>query len=255
MATVSSHLPSPNQVLTSSVALQNSLLQDLFSVPFIAGYLLPRLNVVSLTRNQVLYEHGDEIEYVYFPLDSVVSQMAIMEDGTTIETAMVGSEGIVGISATLGSGRAPHWFWVTVPGSAVQLEAKFLDKILVGNESALKLLLTCYRSLVTQVSQRCICNTRHTILERLACWLLMLNDRGGEGIFYLTQETIASRVTARRAGITVAAGSLQEVDAIAYSRGRLKIKNREALMHAVCECYDILRLDTVQNSPSASVPI
>src|SRR5215203_5348858 len=118
---------------------------------------------------------------------------------------MVGREGIVGISTILGSGLSPQWMWVTVGGNALQLEARLLDNVFVHNEVALKLLLRCYRSLLTQVSLRCVCNTRHTILERLCCWLLMVHDRVGGSNLKLTQETIAARVGARRAGITVAA--------------------------------------------------
>jgi CRP-like cAMP-binding protein len=200
--------------------------------------------------NQVLYEQGDKIEYVYFPLDCVVSVLGIMEDGTTVETAMIGPEGPVGISAILGSGVYKHWVWCSVDGTAVQLEARILDKLFLQNESALKLLLDCYRSLITQTSQRCVCNTRHTILERLSCWLLMVHDRvgghdriGGQNL-RLTQETIASRVGARRAGITVAAGLIQGIGAIEYRRGQLHIINRHTLEEMVCECYAMMRTDT-----------
>lgn len=236
-----SYLPDPKAVLTPDVAFQNEMLNELLSVPAIEGYLLPKLNVVSLTLNQVLYEHGDQTEYAYFPLDSVISQLAIMEDGTTLETAMIGREGMVGISAVLGSRRSRNWAWVTIGGSAIQLESKFLDTVFVYNETAVKVVLECYRSLITQITQRCVCNTRHTILERLACWLLMVHDRVGETAVNLTQKVIASRVGARRAGITVAAGLLQEMTAIGYRRGRLQIENRDALMHVVCECYGICK--------------
>ena len=166
-----------------------------------------------------------------------------MEDGTTIETSMVGREGLIGISAILGSGVSRQWMWVTVGGSAIQLDARFLDSVFVQNEPALKLLLRCYRSLMTQLSQRCVCNTRHTILERLCCWLLMIHDRVGGANLRLTQETIASRVGARRAGITVAAGMLQDMHAIEYRRGHLYIRERAILEHAVCECYGIIQAD------------
>src|ERR1700752_3460676 len=228
------------ELLTSSIASRNALLGELLSIPGATNQLLPELKIVSLTVNQVLYEQGDKIDFVYFPLDSVVSGLAIMEDGTTIETAMVGREGLVGISTVLGSGRSRQWNWVSVGGKAVQLESRFLDSLFVQNETALKALLKCYRALVTQVSQRCVCNTRHTILERLSCWLLMIDDRAGGENLSLTQEIIASRVGARRAGITVAAGMLQAMKAIEYRRGRLHIANRELLEQTVCECYNIM---------------
>lgn len=232
------------EVLTSSIASRNELLKELFNIlQGIGPYLLPELKMVSLSVNQVLYEQGDTIDSVYFPLDSVISGLAIMEDGTTVETSMVGREGLVGISAVLGSGKSRQWMWVTIGGTALQLEAKFLDRLFIRNETALKALLKTYRSLVTQVSQRCVCNTRHTILERLCCWLLMVHDRVGGNNLSLTQEMIASRVGARRAGITVAAGMLQSMKAIGYRRGQLHIEQREVLERAVCECYKILRAE------------
>jgi CRP-like cAMP-binding protein len=240
------------EVMVSNHTSRNELLKQLMSVPSIAGDLLPELRIVPLTVNQVLYEQGDQIDQVYFPIDSVVSGLAIMEDGTTIETSMVGREGLVGISSILGSGRSRQWNWVTIGGNAIQLESKLLDRLFVRNETALKALLNCYRSLVTQVSQRCVCNTRHTIVERLCCWLLMIHDRVGGSNLNLTQEMIASRVGARRAGITVAAGMLQEMKAIEYRRGQLHIQNRDALAAAVCECYNILQTDFRRIPPAST---
>ena len=236
-------IPDKKDVLVSSIAPRNDLLRELLSAPGIANYLLPELRAVTFNVNHVVYEQGDTIEFVYFPVDCVVSGLAIMEDGTTLETSMVGREGLFGVSAILGSGLARQWMWVTAGGSAIQLEARLLDKVFVENEATLKILLRAYRSIVTHVSQRCVCNTRHTIVERLCCWLLMIHDRVGGTNLRLTQETIASRVGARRAGITVAAGMLQEMEAIEYRRGQLHIRNRERLEAAVCECYAILGAD------------
>jgi len=229
------------ELLTTSIASKNELLKELLSLPEIGNDLLQELRIVPLTVNQVLFEQGDKIDHLYFLLDSVASGLAIMEDGTTIETSMVGHESIVGVSAILGSGLSRQWVWVTVGGTALQLEARFLDKLFTQNEVALKALLRCYRQLITQVSQRCVCNTRHTIMERLCCWLLMIHDRVGGNNLSLTQEMIASRVGARRAGITVAAGMLQSMKAIEYRRGQLHISNREVLERTVCECYNIMK--------------
>jgi CRP-like cAMP-binding protein len=228
-------------LITTSLASRNELLKQLLNIPGLAQDLFQDLRVVSLTTNQVLYEQGDQIELLYFPIDCVASGLAIMEDGTTIETSMVGCESVVGMSTLLSSGKSRQWVWITVAGSALQLDSKVLDRLLVHNETALKALLRAYRLQITQVSQRCVCNTRHTILERLCCWLLMVHDRVGETNLALTQEMIASRVGARRAGITVAAGMLQEMGAIEYRRGRLHVANREVLERTVCECYNIIR--------------
>jgi CRP-like cAMP-binding protein len=230
------------EVLNSSTAFGNDVLAELLSIPDLATYLRPELKVVPLTVNQVLYEPRDQIDYVYFPLDSVVSDLSITEDGTTIETSMVGRDGVVGMSTLLGSECSRQWIWVTISGNAIQLNAKLLDRLLIHNATALKSFLRYYRALMIQLSQRCVCNTRHTILERLCCWLLMIHDRVGQINLSLTQEMIASRVGARRAGITVAAGLLQEMNGIAYRRGRVHIENREALTRVVCECYNNCKL-------------
>ena len=221
---------------------RNEPLKQLLEIPDVATPLLPELRLVTLTPNQVLYEQGDEISFVYFPLDSVISSLAIMEDGTTMETSMVGRDCMVGITSLLGSGPSRQWMWATIGGTAIHLEVRFLEKFFIQNEVVLKALLKCYRSVITQVSQRCVCNTRHTILERLCCWLLMVHDRVGDINLNLTQEMIASRVGARRAGITVAAGLLQEMNAIDYRRGRLQIRDRALLEQVVCECYSIMRV-------------
>jgi CRP-like cAMP-binding protein len=238
---------------TTSIASKNELLKHLLNIPGLTNDLLSELRIVPLTTNQVLYEQGDKIDLLYFPLDSVASGLAIMEDGTTIETAMVGCESVVGISTILGSGLSRQWVWVTVAGNAIQLDSKILERLLVHNEAALKALLRSYRLLITQVSQRCVCNTRHTIIERLCGWLLMIHDRVGDNNLSLTQEMIASRVGARRAGITVAAGMLQEMGAIEYRRGTLHIVNREVLEHTVCECYNIIRSEW-RLPPPSSIP-
>lgn len=227
--------------LPLNLAAKNRLLADWLSTAEAGNYVGPHLKLVNLERNQVLFEQGDLIEHVYFPIDSVVSNLAIMEDGTTLETLMVGNEGLIGIPAILGSGISQQWLWVLISGSAVQLEAKFLDTWLVHNENTLKSLLKFYRSTITQISQRCVCNTRHTVVDRLCCWLLMLHDRVGDSNLRLTQEIIASRLSARRAGITVAAGMLQAMHAIEYRRGQLHIAQRAVLERAACECYTIMR--------------
>ena len=234
-------LSDKKETLAASIASQNELLRELLSVPSLAAPVLAELKIVPFTVNQVLYELGDKIDFVYFPVDSVVSTLAIMEDGTTLETSMIGRESLVGISTILGTGISKQWMWVTVSGNAVQLEARFLERLFLQNETALKSLLRCYRGIVTQVSQRCDCNTRHTIMERLCCWLLMIHDRVGGSNLRLTQELIASRVGARRAGITVAARMLLEMNAIDYRRGHLHIRHREMLERTVCECYNVMR--------------
>ena len=227
---------------TDIIPSTNQLLDDLDDCE-LTSYLFAHSRIVSFKTNQVLYEQGDKIEFVYFPLNCVVSNLGIMEDGASVETSMVGREGMVGISAILGTGFSKQWSWVLINGEAVQLAATTLDRLFIQNEDALKRFLRCYRSLVIQVSQRSICNTRHTLLERLCCWLLMIHDRVGDVNLRLTQELMASRVGARRAGVTVAAGQLQDIHAIEYRRGQLHVLNRELLEKVACECYPTMQAE------------
>ena len=221
---------------------QNTLLNHLLAAD--VDFLLPQIRIVRFSFNDIIYEYGDSIDEVYFPLDSIVSNLAIMEDGTTIEISMVGREGVVGLSALLGGGVARHWTRMCIGGSLARLSASALDHTFLSNEKTLKHIMHSYSSMITQVSQRAVCNARHTVLERLACWLLSIHDRVGGNNLKLTQEAIASRLGARRAGITVAAGMLQSIGAIEYRRGQLHIRDRERLEQAVCECYAVLKADS-----------
>src|SRR5688500_10045399 len=166
-----------------------------------------------------------------------------MEDGTTIEISMVGNDSVIGLSALLGGGSARHWTRVCIGGSLARLSVTALEHTFTSKEGALKHIMRSYGSLITQVSQRAVCNARHTVLERLACWLLMIHDRVGGENLKLTQEAIASRLGARRAGITVAAGTLQSIGAIEYCRGQLHIRDRVTLEKAVCECYATMKAE------------
>lgn len=229
---------------------QNRLLRHLLEAD--AEFLLPQIRIVRLSFNDTIYEYGDSIDDVFFPLDSVVSSLAIMEDGTTIEISMTGQESVVGLSALLGGASSRHWTRMCIGGSLARLSTTALEHTFVSKESALKYIMRGYSSLITQVSQRAVCNARHTVLERLSCWLLMIHDRVGGENLKLTQEAIASRLGARRAGITVAAGTLQSIGAIEYRRGQLHIKDRLGLEQAVCECYPMMKSDFERSNMAAA---
>ena len=224
----------------STPSTRNKLLNRLLASD---SSLLPHIRVVRMGFNDIIYEYGDTMDEVFFPLDSIVSSLAIMEDGTTIEISMVGNEGVVGLSALLGGGTSRHWTRMCIGGALARVSTSALEQVFVSNENVLKYVMRSYGALITQVSQRAVCNARHTVLERLACWLLMVHDRVGGENLKLTQEAIASRLGARRAGITVAAGMLQSIGAIEYRRGQLHIKDRSGLERAVCECYTTLKAE------------
>lgn len=231
----------PQGVRVTAPPTQNRLLRRLLETN--AEFLLPQIRIIRLSFNDSIYEYGDSINEVFFPLDCIVSSLAIMEDGTTIEISMTGKESVVGLSACLGGASSRHWTKMCTGGSLARLSISALEQAFISNESALKYVMRAYGSLITQVSQRAVCNARHTVLERLACWLLMIHDRVGGTNLNLTQEAIASRLGARRAGITVAAGTLQSIGAIEYRRGHLHIQDREGLERAVCECYSVMQAE------------
>lgn len=203
--------------------------------------LHPFLEHVHLSGERSIYEQGDPIDYIYFPLDCIVSGIAVMNDGATVEIGMVGREAVVGIVSVLGEYTARNWTRVLVPGDALRMKSEVIRELFRQNDALQRLLMRSYRAIVTQISQRAVCNGRHTILHRLSCWLLMVHDRVGSDDIPLTQEVIAGRLGSRRASITQAAGMLQSMEAISYSRGKIHINDRAMIEREACECYEVLR--------------
>src|SRR5215471_18217481 len=198
---------------------------------------------VHLLAADVLYEDGDEIDHVYFPVDSVVSALGILEDGSSVEISMSGRESIVGLPALIGGGRALHWTRVSVGGTALRIPTAVLRDLFRKSEPISEGIMRGYRNLYTQICQRSICNVRHSLLQRLSVWLLMMHDRVGSHDLPFTQEDIASRISVRRAGVSVAASMLQAMHAITYHRGKIVINDRAAIEHAACECYRVIAQD------------
>jgi len=151
------------------------------------------------------------------------------------------------VASLLGRPDAHQWTRVSVAGTALALDRKHLSHCFTENTSIQKIVLTAYRSLITQVSQRAVCNARHSLLEKLSCWLLMIHDRVGNDNLKITQEAIAMRLGSRRAGITQAATILRGMEAISYVRGLIVITDRNLLESAACECYQIFRMDFEDN--------
>ena len=209
---------------------------------------------VFLKSRDVLYEGGDEIEYAYFPIDAVISSLAILEDGSTVEIAMTGREGLVGIAALMGGGHALHWTSVTVPGTALKISTAALNDLFLREEHLHAAVLRSYRAQFTQICQRSVCNVRHGLLQRLCVWLLMMHDRVGRAELPLTQEEIAGRLSVRRAGVSVACSMLQSMHGIASRRGKIAIVDRETIEHAACECYEVLRREFDPNSSRGRMP-
>lgn len=209
--------------------------------------LAPHLELVSLSRSQVLYQPGEAITYVYFPHQAVVSLLSTMEDGSTIEVGLVGREGMAGIPVIMGGNITNHQAFVQVPGDAMRLKAEVL-KAEFNRGSQLQILLLRYiQALLAQISQSVACNRFHTVEQRLARWILLVQDSTTSNQLPLTQEFLAQMLGTRRSSVTVAAGTLSQAGMISYSRGCITVLDREALEVTSCECYKVIK-DTFAQS-------
>lgn len=196
---------------------------------------------VHLPAGSVLCHSGEEIRYVYFPEQGLIALVATMMDGATVETGLVGREGMTGVPVLLGAASAPYRAIVQVAGEAWRLRADTFKEELHRSGELQHRLLLYTQALMTLMSQMAACNCLHTVEERLCSLLLMIHDRIESGTFSLTHEALAEMLGARRAGITVAAGKLREAGVINYVRGHVHITNRGLLELTACECYQTIR--------------
>lgn len=219
---------------------RNQLLAALPSSEF--QRLAPYLEPVELSLQQILYEISEPITYVYFPQQGLVSLVNTMLDGATIEVGLVSVEGMVGLPVILtGGSTSTTRAFVQMAGSAARIKAELLKTEFNRGGLLQKLLLRYTQAYLAQVEQTAACNRLHKIEERLARWLLTVADRIQADEFQLTQEFIAQMLGVRRAGVTVAADTLQQAGILRYSRGRITILNREDLEATACECYGVIR--------------
>jgi CRP-like cAMP-binding protein len=219
--------------------LTNKLLTALPGEDF--ARLLPYLEPVSLAFGEELYEMGNPIRSVYFPETAVISHMHLLADGSTAEAAMIGREGLVGISAIFDTNPPAYWSQVMIAGSALRTSTEAIKREFARGGALQRLLLSYTGARLTQLSQRAVCNGRHRVEERLCSWLLMVQDRAGDAQLTFTHDQIARHLGTRRAGITSAANALRENRIISYIRGQIRILDRERLEAAACECYQTLR--------------
>ena len=208
-----------------------------------ANEIVSAAKAVNLKTGDMLFEGGEEIDEIYFPINCVVSALTVLEDGSTVENYMTGREGIVGIPALIGGRKALHWMQVSVAGGALRVSARVVEDVSTRSPGVHKAVLRAYRDLFTQICQRSVCNVRHTLLQRLCVWLLMMSDRLNASELPFTQEDIANRISVRRAGVSGAASTLQAMHAISYHRGTIVITDRPAIERAACECYSVLARD------------
>jgi CRP-like cAMP-binding protein len=203
--------------------------------------LLPHLEQFSFSLGEVVYESGAQLDYVYFPTTAIVSLLYIMENGATAEMGLAGNEGVVGIALFMGGNTMPNRAVVQSAGGAIRMKAKALQDEFAQGGQFQRLLLRYTQALITQISQTAVCNRLHSVEQQLCRWLLLSHDRVKADELIMTQELIADMLGVRREGVTVAAGRLQDLGAINYVRGHIKILDREKLEATVCECYRVVK--------------
>ena len=203
--------------------------------------LIPHLELVSLSRHQVLYDAGEEISHVYFLNQALVSLVSIMTDGAIVEVGIVAKEGMAGMPVCWGGNATITQAMVQISGTAMRMKAEqFLTQF--NRDGALHSLLLRYtQALYTHTAQSAACNRLHTLEERFARWLLTVRDRIQSNELPLTQEFISHMLGTRRSGVTLAASTFQQAGMIRYSRGKITILNQENLELTACECYKVIK--------------
>ncbi|MEA3085475.1 MAG: hypothetical protein QOC89_3172 [Paraburkholderia sp.] len=201
----------------------------------------PYLVEVELPLGEVIYESGGQLEHVYFPTTSIISLLYVMEDGASAEIAIVGHEGIVGVSLFMGGETTPSRAIVQSAGRAWRLNARMLKDEFNRAGPMQRLLLRYTQALITQMAQTAVCNRHHSIDQQLCRWLLLSIDRLPSNELRMTQELIANMLGVRRSGVTAAALKLQNAGLIRYGHGHITVLDRPGLEAHVCECYAVVK--------------
>ncbi len=201
------------------------------------------LELVPLKLGDILYEPGIKLRYVYFPTTAIVSLLYVMEDGASAEIAIVGNEGILGISLFMGGETTPSRAVVQSAGHGYRLRAQLLKDEFGRFGPFLRLLLRYTQALITQMAQTAVCNRHHSVDQQLCRWLLLSLDRLASSELSMTQELIANMLGVRREGVTEAAGKLQDAGLIRYRRGKITVVDRPRLEARSCECYQVVKTE------------
>jgi CRP-like cAMP-binding protein len=231
LSATNTHLPTDNRLLAALPA------EDY-------ARLLPHFEAVELPLGSVVYESGKPMHYVFFPTEGIVSLLYVLENGASAEIAVVGDEGLVGISLFMGGGSTPSRAIVQSAGQAYRLRADFMAQEFERGGELQHLLLRYTQALITQMAQTAVCNRHHVLEQQLCRWLLLSLDRLPGNELKMTQELIANMLGVRREGVTEAARQLQADGMIEYQRGRITVLDRPKLEKRVCECYAVVKRET-----------
>src|SRR3954463_1936898 len=223
-------------------ATQNLILAALPADDY--GKLLPQLELVEMDLGHSLYESGAHLNHVYFPVEGIVSLLYVTQGGNSAELAVVGCEGMIGISLFMGGETTPNRAIVQSACKAYRLPAQVL-KARFAEGGALQLILLKFtQALITQISQTAVCNLHHSVDQQLCRWLLLSLDRLPQNQLQMTQELIANMLVVRRQGVTESAGKLEHAGLIHYSRGLITVLDRPGLEQRACECYAVVKRET-----------
>lgn len=223
---------------------QNHLLAALPTAEY--ERIAPYLELVEMRLGDVLYESGGQLQYVYFPVNAIVSLHYVMEDGASAEVAGVGNEGVVGISLFMGGMTTTSRATVQTAGYGYRLRGRLITEEFNRAGAMMRLMLRYTQSLITQMSQTAVCNRHHSVEQQLCRWLLATLDRLPSNELTMTQELIAGMLGVRREGITEAAGHLQQAGFIRYRRGHITVLDRLGLERRVCECYAVIKKENAR---------
>jgi CRP-like cAMP-binding protein len=204
-------------------------------------HILPFLELTSFSLGETIYESSERPGYAYFPISSVASLIYTMKDGASAEMCMVGNEGFIGIALLTGGETSPNRAIAQHAGGAIRIRSIALREEFKRGGLFQRMSLLYLQALLTQISQRAVCNGLHSIEQRLACWLLMTHDRVEVKKLQVTQESISNLLGVRREGINLATGFLRNKGIIACKRGFITILDRAGLEAAACECYCVIK--------------
>jgi CRP-like cAMP-binding protein len=207
------------------------------------------LEHVPMALGEVVYESGRHLDHVYFPADCIVSLLYVLENGASAEIAVVGYEGVVGVSIFMGGETTPSRAVVQSAGTAYRLPGQIIKNEFIRGGTVPHLMLRYTQSLITQMAQTAVCNRHHSVDQQLCRWLLLSIDRLPTPEIITTQELIANMLGVRREGVTEAAGKLQKAGVISYRRGHISVLNRPKLEEMSCECYEVVRRETARLLP------
>jgi CRP-like cAMP-binding protein len=228
-------------------ARKNLLLAALSAVEL--KRLRVNLEPVEMPLGEVVYESGRHLDHVYFPTTCIVSLLYVLENGASAEIAVVGYEGVVGVSIFMGGETTPSRAVVQSAGKAYRLPGAMMKEEFTRGGTMQHLMLRYTQSLITQMAQTAVCNRHHSVDQQLCRWLLLSIDRLPSPEITMTQELIANMLGVRREGVTEAAGKLQDAGVIRYRRGHIKVLDRERLEAMSCECYGVVRRETARLLP------